>query len=77
MKPQDVSHWKKNEFFSDILLFVETIDEASFYYSFESYKHPALNCHYMCYDVARTAHDIENKILMDGNFSQYPKNLNY
>lgn len=68
MKPQELSHWNKNEFFSKFLLFVETIDESSFFYSFESYKQPALNCHYMCYDVGKTAHDIENKILMDGNF---------
>lgn len=70
MKPQDISHWKPNEYLADFLLFVETMDEASFFYSFESYKHPALNCHYMCFDVCRTAYDIENKILLDGSF--YP-----
>lgn len=68
LKPKDISHWKRNEFFSNFLFFVETIDEASFSYSFESYKYPALNCHFLCFDVRRTAHDIEHKILMDGNF---------
>lgn len=70
MKPQELSHWEKNDYFSKFLLFVETIDESSFFYSFESYKQPALNCHYMCYDVVKTAHDIASKVLMDGNF--YP-----
>ena len=68
MKNNDISHWEKNEFYFNLLMFVETIDEASFSYSFESYKYPALNCHYMCFDVAQTANDIENKVLMDGNF---------
>jgi len=68
MKPKEVSHWRKNKYYSDFLLLVETMEEASFLYSFESYKHPALNCHFLCYDVVRTAHDIEKKVLLDGNF---------
>ena len=68
MKPRDISHWERNQYFFGLLLFVETIEEATSYYSFESYRRPALNCHFMCYDVQRTAMDIQKKILMDGNF---------
>lgn len=68
MKQQNISHWEKNEYFEKFLLFVQTFAEATFTYSFESYRLPALNCHYLCYDVVKTAKDIERKILMDGNF---------
>lgn len=68
MKQQNISHWEKNEYFEKFLLFVQTFAESTFTYSFESYRLPALNCHYLCYDVVKTAKDIERKILMDGNF---------
>ena len=50
------------------MLFVEAFEEGTFNYSYESYRLPALNSHYLCYDVTRTARDIERKVLMDGNF---------
>lgn len=68
MKMRDYSHWKKTACFEGILLFAQTIEECTFLYSFESYKAPALNCHYLCYDVGYTVRDIEAKVLMDGNF---------
>lgn len=68
MKQRDVSHWVKNDLFQGVLLFVQTIEECTFQYSYESYKVPALNCHYLCYDVRMTARDIDSKVLMDGNF---------
>lgn len=68
MKKQDISHWTKSDYFTGMLLFVQTIEENTFHYSYESYKLPALNCHYLCYDIMYTARDINRKILMDGNF---------
>ncbi|MGI6586725.1 MAG: hypothetical protein ACOX3L_12575 [Lutisporaceae bacterium] len=68
MKKRSVSHWERNKYFDGLLLFAESLEEGTFHYSYESYKIPALNCHYLCYDVIQTAKDIERKILMDGNF---------
>jgi len=68
MKKRSVSHWERNKYSDGLLLFAESLEEGTFHYSYESYKIPALNCHYLCYDVIQTAKDIERKILMDGNF---------
>lgn len=68
MKKRDISHWEKNQYTSGLLLFAEALEEGTFHYSYESYKIPALNCHYLCYDVIQTAKDIDRKVLMDGNF---------
>lgn len=68
MKKREYSHWQKTTYFQGVLLFVQTVEETTFPYSFESYKAPALNCHYLCYDILHAAQNIEGKILMDGNF---------
>lgn len=68
MKRRDVSHWIKNEYFEGLLLFVQAFEEGTFHYSYESYRLPALNSHYLCYDIISTANDINRKVLMDGNF---------
>ena len=49
-------------------MFVQTLEEVLFYYSFESYKLPALNSHYLCYDLLRTKQNIEQKAITEGNF---------
>ena len=49
-------------------MFVQTLEEVLFYYSFESYKLPALNSHYLCYDILRTKQNIEQKAITEGNF---------
>ena len=68
MKNRDTSHWEKNQYTPALLLFAEALEEGTFHYSYESYKIPALNCHFLCYDITQTAKDIERKVLMDGNF---------
>lgn len=65
---KNVSHWRRNKYFEGLLLFAQALAEGTFYYSYESYKLPALNSHYLCYDIVHTASDIERKVLMDGNF---------
>lgn len=68
VKKREYAHWKKTKCYQGVLLFAQTIEECTFPYSFESYKAPALNCHYLCYDISYTVRDIEAKVLMDGNF---------
>lgn len=68
MKKRDISHWTKNQYFEGLLLFAQALEEGAFHYSYESYKLPALNSHYLCYDITFTARDIDRKMLMDGNF---------
>ena len=65
---KNISHWRRNKYFEGLLLFAQALAEGTFYYSYESYKLPALNSHYLCYDIVHTASDIERKVLMDGNF---------
>lgn len=68
MKKRDYANWKKTDHYQGMLLFAQTVEECTFPYSYESYKAPALNSHYLCYDINMTARDIEAKVLMDGNF---------
>lgn len=68
MKNRQIAHWSRDKGFEGLLLFAQALEEGTFHYSYESYKIPALNCHYLCYDIMRTANDINKKILMDGNF---------
>ena len=68
MKKREISHWAQGDHFEGMLLFAQTLEESTFHYSYESYKLPALNCHFLCYDIMHTARDIDRKVLMDGNF---------
>lgn len=49
-------------------MFIQTLEEVMFYYSFESYKLPALNSHYLCFDLLQTKYNIEQKLISEGNF---------
>mgnify|MGYP004721617701 CR=1 FL=1 len=40
---KNVSHWRRNKYFEGLLLFAQALAEGTFYYSYESYKLPALN----------------------------------
>lgn len=68
MKKRELTHWTHNKGYDGLLLFAQALEEGTFHYSYESYKIPALNCHYLCYDILLTSRDIERKLLMDGNF---------
>lgn len=80
MKKRNYSQWNKNDYFKGLLLFAQTLEECTFHYSYESYKLAALNSHYLCYDILRTVNDINNKVLMAGNFNplaeEFEQNLN-
>lgn len=51
-----------------LLMFIQTLEEVLFYYSFESYKLPALNSHFLCYDLTQTKINIDEKAITEGNF---------
>lgn len=80
MKKRNYSHWEKNKYYKGFLLFAQTFEECTFHYSYESYKLSALNSHFLCYDICRTASDIDSKILMAGSFNplaeEFEQNLN-
>ncbi len=57
MKKSEYNNIEKSCNRNKIIMFVQTLEEVLFYYSFESYKLPALNSHYyvmICYKQNRT-----------------------
>lgn len=68
MKKSEYNNIKKSCNRNKFIMFVQTLEEVLFYYSFESYKLPALNSHYLCYDLLRTKQNIEQKAITEGNF---------
>ena len=54
MKKEDYSHIEISPYRKNFILFIETLEEVLFYYSFESYKLPALNSHFLCLDMLQT-----------------------
>lgn len=68
MKKSEYNNIDKSCNRNKFIMFVQTLEEVLFYYSFESYKLPALNSHYLCYDLLRTKQNIEQKAITEGNF---------
>jgi len=68
MKKSEYNNIEKSCNRNKFIMFVQTLEEVLFYYSFESYKLPALNSHYLCYDLLRTKQNIEQKAITEGNF---------
>ena len=68
MKKEDYSHIEISPYRKNFILFIETLEEVLFYYSFESYKLPALNSHLLCLDMLQTKHNIDTKSISEGNF---------
>ena len=68
MKKEDYSHIEISPYRKNFILFIETLEEVLFYYSFESYKLPALNSHFLCLDMLQTKHNIDTKSISEGNF---------
>lgn len=77
MKKHILTQWERNQYFNGLLLFAQTLEESTFHYSYDSYKLPALNSHFLCYDILYTVRDLENKVLMDGNFVPLSKEFEY
>ena len=68
MKKQNYDHIGDFENRNNLLMFIQALDEVLFYYSFESYKMPALNSHFLCLDILEAKHDIDLKSITEGNF---------
>lgn len=68
MENKNLSLWSKNKDFLGVLLFAESLEEGLNHYSYESYRMPSLNLHYLCFDILDTISSIKKKVLMDGNF---------
>ena len=68
MKKEDYSHIEISPYRKNFILFIETLEEVLFYYSFESYKLPALNSHFLCLDMLQTKHNSDTKSISEGIF---------
>lgn len=68
MKKSDYSSIKEGKYRKGFLMFIQTMEELLFYYSYESYKLPALNSHFLCLDILSTEYNIERKAIAEGNF---------
>lgn len=68
MKKSDYSQINKCKNRKNLLMFIQSFEEVLFYYSFESYKLPALNSHFLCYDILQTRTNINQKSITEGNF---------
>ena len=68
MKRTEYKHINSFENRKKLLMFIQTLEEVLFYYSFESYKLPALNSHFLCFDILQTRYNIDQKSITEGNF---------
>ena len=68
MKKTNYEHIEESKFRKNMIMFIQTLEEVLFYYSFESYKMPALNGHFLCMDLLQTKMNIDNKSITEGNF---------
>jgi len=68
MKKSDYSHIAASSYRKNLIMFFETLEEVLFYYSFESYKLPALNSHFLCMDLLEAKKNIDDKSITEGNF---------
>lgn len=68
MKKEVYNHIEESVYRKNLLMFIQTFEEVLFDYSFESYKLPALNSHYLCFDLLTAKYNMDNKSITEGNF---------
>lgn len=68
MIEQDLSLWTISTGKSGLLLFAQAFEELIAPHSYDSYKVPALNFHYICHEVLKVIRLIEDDVLEKGNF---------
>lgn len=68
MKKHDYSRFDGCKYRQGLLMFTQVLEEVLFYYSYESYKLPALNGRYLCLDILNTKGNIDRKSITEGNF---------
>lgn len=77
MKKTEYKHIKDSIYRKNMIMFIQTLEEVLFYYSFESYKMPALNSHFLCWDLLQTKTNIDNKSITEGNFLPLAEEFEY
>ena len=63
----ETSNWSINNGKHGLLLFAQSLEEMISSHSFDSYKVPALNFHYICYEILKVIDLIEEDALDKGN----------
>lgn len=63
----ETSNWSINNGKHGLLLFAQSLEEMISSHSFDSYKVPALNFHYICYEILKVIDLIEEDVLDKGN----------
>lgn len=63
----DISHWSIVDGRSGLLLFAQSFEELLAPHSHDSHKVPALNFHYICYEILSVIDLVENDVLEKGN----------
>lgn len=77
MKKTEYKHIDDSIYRKNMIMFIQTLEEVLFYYSFESYKMPALNSHFLCWDLLQTKRNIDNKSITEGNFVPLAEEFEY
>lgn len=69
MTHYSISHWTitDDDGKCGLLLFVQSLEELLAIHSHDSHKVPALNFHYICFEILNTISLIENDVLDKGN----------
>lgn len=67
MTNYSTSHWTVNEGKCGLLLFAQALEEMLNMHSYDSYKVPALNFHYICLEILNVIDLIETDIVDKGN----------
>lgn len=77
MKKIEYKHIEDSKYRKNMIMFIQALEEVLFYYSFESYKMPALNSHFLCLDLLQTKTNIDNKSITEGNFVPLSEEFEY
>lgn len=67
MTRYDISHWSVTDSKTGLLLFAQSLEELLAMHSHDSYKVPALNFHYIGYEILNVIDLVEDNILDKGN----------
>ena len=67
MKPFDYSQWNLPSENKGLLFFVQAIEEQLFHYAHDSLKVPALNFHFLCFEIRNTIQKVRNGIVDKGS----------
>lgn len=63
----DISHWSLTNGHNGLLLFAQSLEELFASHSHDSHKVPALNFHFICYEILNVIELVENNVLEKGN----------